>query len=260
MLNVWLFWDNLRDCQAFFDRLSEMIGYCERRDSRISEAMGLILKYGKFLEEISITAYGYKFIDSARMAFVTHFYRMNLGLMFMAYILDPNQKLEYLTERAIKKGKSRIAKLLLDMGNDEAIGEQLKMEFQKYFSIVKRSGQIDDLYSWRKLQDLPLLRIAGLRCAAMHASSANTERIFSALNQIITMDRNRLKIDTIIDLISVKIFSKAASKHHQQDRLRKSRKMKKIATKNARSWMMLYQTLYETSPASVTQTLLSLKA
>lgn len=181
-----------------------MIGLAEAGNSRLSNAFKSSLEFGfMVMKELDENA---RFRDVAIESFVTQFIRLDLDLMLAAYILDPN-RMFYLTPKALKRGKEYILQLLLDMGQGKEILEPLKKEMKRYFEVAKSlKSYISDIYSWWTGSSTLILKIVALRLAACHASSANTERIFSALNRVITPDRNRLSLDTISDLMTVRIY------------------------------------------------------
>lgn len=98
-----LFWNDLRDSKVYFDRLSSMIGLAEASNSRLSNAFKSCLEFGflvmKKLDENA------RFRESAIEAFISQFMRLDLDLMFAAYILDPNHRMKYLTQKSLKRGK-----------------------------------------------------------------------------------------------------------------------------------------------------------
>lgn len=203
------FWSNLRGLRKYYDQLSAFIGYSERSDSKLSIAIRQLLEYGKFLFRLPEET---QFKHAAIMAYVTHFCRLNLDLMLAVYFMDPNQKCTYLTPRAMKKAKVQVTATFIEIGNDTQIGPSVLKEISMYLDLSRIVEPIEDHYEWWESARLPLLKTIGMRFASLHASSANTERIFSALNQIVSPDRNRLNIETIHNLIAIKIFYRSESK------------------------------------------------
>lgn len=75
-----------------------------------------------------------------------------------------------------------------------------------------------------------------MRYASCHASSANTERIFSSLGRIVTPSRNCLNLRTIFDLISIQIYNKtSAYVKAKQKRKSGSRSQRNLSTPSTQS-------------------------
>ena len=199
------FWEVLSDLKVYYDHLSSLIGRAEACNSTLGETFHDMLKYGKFL--FKTLAHDFKFRDCAIIAFVTHFSRLNLDLMLAAYVLNPNSRLEFVTDRSLKKAKLFMLKILFDMGYDTDSGRVLHTEFERYIQVIKNStGEIEDVYEWWQSSRTVVLKVVGARLAACHSSSANTERVFSGLGRILTPSRNRLHLRTVFELMSIKIF------------------------------------------------------
>lgn len=83
----------------------------------------------------------------------------------------------------------------------------------RYFEVSKAlKSYIRDTNTWWTGSSTLILKIVALRLAACHAISANTERIFSALNRIITPDRNKLNLSTVSDIMTVRIYQLSQQK------------------------------------------------
>lgn len=136
--------------------------------------------------------------------------------MMTAYCLDPNHSCDWLTQTAFK----RIRELALTLLFDVTKAKDAKDSFIKEFSSYLRDPNpkkvfINEVYSaWDKSASYPYLRLVGKRLAACHGSSANTERIFSALGRIMTASRNRMSLEAAFDMINIQMSS-------TKDKLRK---------------------------------------
>lgn len=170
-----LFWSDLNDLIVFFKRLSSIIGVAEKRNSTISSAFSSLLDFGLFLSDPETQG---AFAGIVNRAYAKHFCRLNLGLMFAAYILDPNQKLKYVTDGSLRMGKKFKITILLDFKFDEdAANIMIKDEFPKYCRVLKNvSPKIGNIHDWWLKSNLIHLKIVAKRLAACHDSSANTER------------------------------------------------------------------------------------
>jgi len=70
------------------------------------------------------------------------------------------------------------------MDDDESFSDAFDDEFRRYIARPKRSREVVvQIYTfWQSKRDLVIMRQVGMRLAACHASSANSERVFSALS------------------------------------------------------------------------------
>lgn len=207
------FWNNLKRLKLYFDKMSQFISLSEWADSKLSDSFRCLLEYSKYLiKEVEDSE---TFKPVALEAFLKHFVRLDLGLLLMAYALNPNHKLEWLSRKAIDIIKPKLLEVLIWSECDYNLAV-LKNELNSYFQWIaaNRDEQvfISDVAAWWREQSWTYLSLVGQRMANCHASSANTERIFSALNRIVSPMRNRLSIGTIMDLITVHMSNKSRKK------------------------------------------------
>lgn len=202
------FWSSLKKLQTMFGQLSEAIGYCERANSKLSDAFWLLLKFGRAVMRSSPQNFHLEFKES----FLYHFKKLDLGLLLAAYYLDPNYKMKFLTLEAEKKAWEFIIKMLLAMNKsltNNAVIETIKTDTADYKSrILANNTDIDDVFEWWSDMQDSFLKLIALRLSHMHASSANTERIFSSLQRDIVPSRNQLSFDTITNLLRIRLFYK----------------------------------------------------
>lgn len=79
-------------------------------------------------------------------------------------------------------------------------------EFDDYIERIRPITHfITDIKTWWLDAGFPHLRDIGIRLASCHGSSANTERVFSGLNRIVTSTRNALNIQTLFELMTIRI-------------------------------------------------------
>jgi len=200
------FWEILRNLKVYFDRLSALIGHSEACDSSLAKSFREFLTFGKFI--FKTLSPETRFRRTVINAYITHFGRINLDLMLAAYALDPNNRLQYLKERSIRKAKLHMLAILFEMGHDDGAGRLLNREFEVYLQKMKEMTEpIANVHDWWRKSGTVALKVVGMRLAACHASSANTERIFSGLGRIITPIRNRLNIKTVHELMSIRVFN-----------------------------------------------------
>lgn len=69
-----------------------------------------------------------------------------------------------------------------------------------------RSNRYDHRTDWWTKTPMPCLKAVGCRLAALHSSSANFERHFSAMNRTLTCDRNRMHVITLFKLVAIGTF------------------------------------------------------
>lgn len=210
------FWRGLKDLKLYLDRLSAMTGLTECCDSSLANSFRTMIEFGRFvMVELSDQT---PYIEAAREAFITHFARLNLDLLFTAYSLDPNHKMEYMTSYSIQQVRRYILKIYFasvdDDSDDDRIGNLLIDEFDKYRECLKTQTKlIENIYEfWCSRREYPLLSTVAKRLATCHGSSANTERIFSCLNSLITPSRNRLSLRAAFELLTIKLVERPKSK------------------------------------------------
>lgn len=198
------FWADLEQLKIYFDFLSGCIARSEASNSLLSDSFRSCLELGKLIFR-DLNATGGRFINIAASAYVKHFNKLNLPVLLTAYSLDPNQKLAYLTRKSLLEVKSQIFYMLLNMGYEKSIARNVKAEFDRFRDKLRSLSYIEDIYGWWDQANLPAIRIIGMRCAACHGSSANTERIFSSLRRILGSSRSRLQVQTINELMAIRI-------------------------------------------------------
>jgi len=216
------FWCDIDACKVFFDRLSRMIGVAECRDTRFGTAFNILLEFGRFLfKELDNTV---KFVNIARDAFLKYFCRIDIDLLLAAYVMDPNYCTKWITRRGTRRAQQKVIQLILQSRcadpddattveeteeNDDNLTDALDDEFRRYINRPKKGDEsIRDVHTyWKSKRDFIILKQVGMRLAACHASSANTERIFSALSRMCIPARNRLSIDSLTNLLSIMLLN-----------------------------------------------------
>lgn len=94
------------------------------------------------------------------------------------------------------------------MGYTPRSASIFKAEFEECRKLcIAQRGFIKSIHTWWGISELKLLKEVGLRFSACHASSANTERIFSALNKASTPSRNRSGVTNLFNLMMIRIFN-----------------------------------------------------
>lgn len=221
------FWLNLRDVIPFYDRISGMIGLAERSDSLLSDSFRTFLEYMKFIEESRES----RFSSLAMEAALVHFSKLDLDLLVAAYALNPNHKLQWLTAHAIERVRSYICSVII-WSKVRVEADKVKGDISGYFDLIQSQLDSDtdfitDLYIWWDESSFETLRVVGRRLAACHASSANTERIFSGLNHIVRPTRNRLRIESIYSLMTVRM--QALAEQDKEKRKNRRRRFERPA-------------------------------
>lgn len=198
------FWRSLQDLRPYFDQMSSVIGLAERHDSKLSNSFRAYLDYGRWLFKESAAENPFRAV--ALEAFLKYFIELDLPLLASAYMLDPNHKFEFLTPICMKEARAFMAGILVAMGYNDASIKLLVEEFKVYKTkISNNSSFITDTYKWWNGQEeFTVLKELGKRFACCHSSSANTERFFSGLNRILTPSRNRLSVETMFNIMTVR--------------------------------------------------------
>lgn len=203
------FWDCLGHLKILFDRISSFIGLCERPDSKLSDCFRCFLELGRFFHA-EVTDNRYKAI--AEDCFYLHLGRLNCQLLITAYVLDPNHRADFITSSGLIEAKAYSLSIIVDTRaeSNEKVGRTAAIsyaaEFDDYIDCIRSIRHfITDVKTWWVDSNFGHLREIGIRLAACHGSSANTERIFSGLNHIITSTRNALNTQTLFELMTIKI-------------------------------------------------------
>lgn len=88
----------------------------------------------------------------------------------------------FMRDQAMEQGKEYLVRMVYDMDLADNSDDLLFSEFERYRRHAKtQQSFIEDIYGWWKGSPFTALKLVGLRLSALHASSANTERIFSTL-------------------------------------------------------------------------------
>lgn len=197
------FWDELHIIKVYVNRLSEIIGLEERSSMNIGEGFKHLLDFGEFVMNTNQRAF---IKNQAMNAFLQHFLKLDKGLMFAAYMLNPKFKCRHLTDEAISEGRVRILTILIESGQSPDITDTLVGELDNYMSsFCEFDDEAHDLSHYWSESKFLTLKLVGSRLAACESSSANTERINSGLSLIVRPDRNRLATNTIENIISIRI-------------------------------------------------------
>lgn len=173
--------------------------------------MRALLEFGKL---VMVDAHENQFKAAALGSFMTHFFRCDLEKLFAAYLLDPNHRLEFLTRESIRPALVFIHFLVRSNPEFRVIRQtelasRVTREIEVYIVELKalRPGKIDPYMWWKSKSTMPFLGYVGMRLSCCHSSSTNTERVFSALNRIISPLRNRLDMSTVMDMLSIRMYN-----------------------------------------------------
>lgn len=216
------FWAALVDLKPFFDRISSFIGLVEAKDSKLSDGFRAYLELGRYL--VKELPHEKTFRREAFESYVLYFNKLDLKLMLAAYIMDPNHKMEYLTEEALDEGFTFIFGMVLSHGSKPEVFREVESEFALYQrAVIEDEGFIQDVYSWWSNQaSYHYIKRVGKRVSLMHASSANTERIFSTLSRTLTHSRNRLDLGTVFDILNCQLSDPSFRNQKKVSRARAS--------------------------------------
>lgn len=203
------FWIDMVSLKRYFDRLSKAIGRAEAHQSKLSNAFADILDFARFV--IIESTNDRKYRDLMIESLMIHIGKIDLPLLLAAYALDPHKKLLHLTQQASTVGKRFMLATIFDMGGSDDDGRQLSREYSSYKRIIAGSfGDVGDVEDWWTDSSFGVLKKVAIRLWRCQASSANTERLFSSLGQLMTPLRNRLSLKVITDLLAIKIAKRGA--------------------------------------------------
>lgn len=104
----------------------------------------------------------------------------------LAYFLNPNHKMMWLTEAALQRIRRELVEVLI-WSKVTVSSHELEKEIKQYIRFALRNEtMVAPVFDHWNSTEFQFLKIAELRLAACHASSANTEPIFSILKNIAT--------------------------------------------------------------------------
>jgi len=111
-------------------------------------------------------------------------------------------------------------------GDDDDDGPFLEIfesEFIRYLSKARRRTEVieDPLNFWKRNREFLLLKQAGVRLFCCQSSSANTERIFSALGRICSPTRNRLSAHSMANMLAILAIREPPSRPSRKKRNQK---------------------------------------
>lgn len=212
------FW-SVRRLYPFLKEISSIIAIAEASDSLLSNAFRAFLEFFKLIEQSTDP-----FRGMIERAGLLHFGKIDVSLALTSYALDPNHKLEFLSREAFNEVELTCNVILIEMGHNDTIARALREDLVRYKESLKDvTSYIQNVYSWWDQQKgYSVLKKVGLRLAACHASSANTERIFSTLSATITPGRNKLGLDAVLDLTTLRVEKLSERKISSRRRSRSS--------------------------------------
>lgn len=211
------FWRGLQDSIFYFDQFANLVGVAEAADSRLSVSFRAMLEFARDLEskqpdKNEVARYAYQ-------ALLNYFEKLDLDMLLTAYALDPNHKMAWLSQESMRRIRIFIVTYLLDKGFTEDRAASIQQDFVAYrHEAANEINFIEDVYGWWCQKSCYLSQI-GRRLSSCTAGSANTERIFSALKNILTPRRNRLGMETLYNLMVIKTWSKSQSKYKRRGRV-----------------------------------------
>lgn len=213
-----LFGPNLNILVSIFRPLANCIAVAEDEESRLGDAMKALLEFVKSLFDCD---WEVEFVLPTIMAFLNHFNatKLNedgLGIMLAAYLLDPRNSMNYVTEEGAKLVLKTLYDLALTMKYTlKQVGSSLGMEMKAYytrtgfFSAKVEPNQSAEMW-WRAQPNFGLLKFLALRVVTLRSSSANIERLFSVLKVIQGPNRLRFALRSLTSIARTKIANRLA--------------------------------------------------
>lgn len=202
-------WVHLDEVLEVLKLVNHCIGCLERKNVSLGEAVKNILEFAKDLFNLTPT----ETVVAARKAFLFYFNAKKIGhkefsLYVAAYILDPRNKLAYVTEDCITLAMQAITRVATNSGVlVTTVKSCLADDFEAYKSNLRLPAkQVDPLEWWTHRMIGVMIGQMGLRFAHLKASSANIERTFSTVKYIQSGSRLNFLPSTVIDLARLKIF------------------------------------------------------
>lgn len=204
-------WVNIERLKQVFDPLVQCIAVAEKKDSSLGEAVKSILEFGRSLFAAD---WNDPIILAAVKSYLSYFGPAKLkdefGLLLAAYLLDRRYKLDYLTEDGIKLAFVAIVEVSSKSGLDiRTANRKLLPELHGYCRFeddyANEPGEEKAIEWWKNRHDSGRLQQVALRFACLRSSSANIERTFSAMKYVQGLWRMSLSIETMRDLVRIRI-------------------------------------------------------
>lgn len=198
------FCHNLEAAEEVFARLSKLVAFAESKDARLSQVFENLLQFVSYV--LDSDTIDYRIRVATLRSYLCYFHRMDIDLVLAAYILYPNQRYKNLTSGAVHRAKVRPGTYLFEMDHDDVAGRHLKHDLVSFEGSLKSLNEPKpDIQKWLRDSKFSVLKILGPRFCSFTPSSANTERVFSALGLMISSRRHRLDISTVLDATTFKI-------------------------------------------------------
>lgn len=191
--------------------LANCIAIAERVDGSVGQTFKAILEFYKSLISMN---WEHEIVAGAINSFLTYFNSRKLqgdfSLMIAAYCLDRKNKMDYLTEVAIKKTFLQIRIIAKKSGYSNAALKLLSDNFASFcrqeneYSRIHKDGQ-SSIDWWKSVPRRGILKDIAIRLANLKSSSANCERTFSEIKQAQCPNRSNYSIETLKNLMVVKL-------------------------------------------------------
>lgn len=204
-------WVYLTEVLEILRPINECIGYLERKETSLGEAIHKILLYAKQLFTLTPS----ETVNSAKKAFLSYFNVKNLGreefsLYLAAYLLDPRFKQAYVTDEGIYLAFEAMTRVAAKSGVKlKSIEQSLVDEFDTYRAnanaFVSKDVPGEQVKWWRGRMLGGVLGPVGFRLAHLKSSSANIERTFSTVKYIQSGGKLNFLSSSLVDIARLKI-------------------------------------------------------
>lgn len=190
------FWSDLQEIADLYDPLCELIAYSEGLESSLSRAFEKFLHFGMRI----YNERNKKFRPAAFDAFLIHFSRLDLDLLFTCLACNPSCEGKLLTAEALTLVKQKLIAIARTMTDDAKAIFATVDEFKVFWNTRSKSYDLP-----KEVSSESQFKIIAQRLSNLHPSSANTERIFSSLKHVQTDKKSRMTLNTLEDIIRVKM-------------------------------------------------------
>lgn len=210
-------WSKVKQASKLMRPIADCISVSERKNGSLGEAVKAIFELGKTLFDMN---WQNPLVVAAIEAYLTYISINKLGedefgLFLAAYILDPRNKLNHMTEDAIDLALKSIIKIaeFKNKTSKRTIVTSLIPEFQSYCAFEGKYGKVtvedtDVLDWWSKLHDCAALGEVACRIAGLRSSSSNIERTFSTLKLIQGYSRMNFALETLVNFGKIRFGQK----------------------------------------------------
>lgn len=190
------FWADLQEVADVYETLCEIIAYSVAFDSSLAVAFEKFIHFGLTLYNQRNKKFRLAMFD----ALLLHSSRLDHGFLFTCLACSPKCEAKLLTAETLSMFKQKLLAIPRTMTDDRKAIFATIDEFKVYMNTRNKSYDLP-----REVSSKSLYKGLAKRLSRLHPSSTNTERLFSSLMHIQTDKKSRMTLDTLEDIIRVRM-------------------------------------------------------